>query len=386
MTNGVMGISLIAGSIAALHAAWWLLLALLALRCPSRRLPSPHGLRIAVVVPAHNESACIGRTLASLLAAEGSRASAILVVADNCSDDTAAVARTFGVTVLERNEPTVRGKSHALDFALAYLRSLQIPPEAVAFVDADSTVSGNFLARAGGRIGDGAKVVQVHYAVAPGESSLVRLRRLAFALAHWARPLGASRLGLGTTLKGNGMVLRWELVQDGFAGAGLAEDAAMTLALARRGIAVDFEPRATVWGEMAATYRQATVQDQRWEAGRFSLMSRALLIALRAAIRLRFRAAAGALEVASLPLTVVGLLALVPMAAVATGSLPASLAVSPLAVLGASVLTGWLAARVSRTDLAALITAPRFLAHKLRVLATLSLHRGPREWQRTARD
>ena len=95
----------------------------------------------------------------------------------------------------------------------------------------------------------------------------------------------AGCLGLGTSLKGNGMAMPWDVVRGGLGGAGLAEDAATSLWLARRGIAVRFEPSATVWGQMAASYEDAAVQDRRWEGGRFALMRDALGVTATASVR-----------------------------------------------------------------------------------------------------
>lgn len=69
--------------------------------------------RYVVLVPAHDESAVIADTLAGLAKAVGPSGQ-VLVIADNCSDDTAAIARRAGVRVLERTDTVRRGKGHAL--------------------------------------------------------------------------------------------------------------------------------------------------------------------------------------------------------------------------------------------------------------------------------
>ena len=181
------------------------------------------------------------------------------------------------------------------------------------------------------------------------------------------------------------MAMTWEVVRDGLGGAGLAEDAATSLWLARRGIAVRFEPAATVWGHMAASYDAASVQDRRWEGGRFGLMGKALLVAAAAAAQGRFAVAAGALEVAALPLTVVGALSMGVVVAGVAGVVPAWLALAAPGSLAAYVTIGWAAARVKPRDLAALLRAPRFVAYKAKIYISLMLRRGPRSWERTAR-
>ncbi len=78
--------------------------------------------RFVVVVPAHNEEAGIGETVASALAVDyPSELRVVLVVADNCSDATAARARDAGALVLERAHETLRGKGYALELAFEHV-------------------------------------------------------------------------------------------------------------------------------------------------------------------------------------------------------------------------------------------------------------------------
>jgi len=68
-----------------------------------------------IIMPAHNEVEVLGETLDQLLSVLPEGVS-VLVVADNCADQTADIARTHAVTVIEREEPSKRGKGHALAF------------------------------------------------------------------------------------------------------------------------------------------------------------------------------------------------------------------------------------------------------------------------------
>lgn len=372
------------GAVALVHGAWWTALAIAALRRP---VPSETGggMRFTVMVPAHDEELLVGDCVRSLLAAPWEPRPEVLVVADNCRDATSAVAADAGATVLERTDALNRGKSYALDFAIDQIRRRASQPDAVVVVDADSTVSDSFFAGLAHELGGGAQVCQAYYVVAGGDAPLTRLRRLAFMLVHWARPLGASRLGLGVGLKGNGMAFRWEIAREGLGGQGLTEDADTTLALAARGVAVAFAPGARVSGFMAANYADAGVQDQRWEGGRLALMGKALRVAAGALRRGDRRCAGAALEVAAPPLSVVAGLAVVGAAVSAVGAAPAWLGAAAVASVVAYAATGWTAARAGAQDLLALVQAPRFILHKLRVYAALAARRGPGSWERTTR-
>jgi 1,2-diacylglycerol 3-beta-glucosyltransferase len=365
------------------HAAFLATLVVIALPRPRLSIPPSQPLRMAIVVPAHNEEAIITACLQSLAAVRYEPRPRILVVADNCTDATAAVACDLGAEVLERNVPDLRGKSYALDFAIAHLAAA--PPDAVVFVDADTTVSQNLLLALSDRFARGAQAIQVHYAADTGETHLESLRSLAFLLVHWARPLGLSRLHLGSGLKGNGMAFMWPVVSAGVGGSGVTEDAAMTLSLARRGIAVAFEPRATVVGKMASDFATGRVQDERWEGGRFSLALSALDASVRAARRGHLPAAVASLEVMLLPLTILmALSALIVVAAFAGFGSPA-LAFAGGAGLVFYVIVGLVSARPTLSQVLSLAYAPRFVIYKLSVYGALLARRGPTAWERTTR-
>ena len=105
----------------------------------------PRSQRFDIVIPAHNEAGTISRTLASLRGIEWpSECYRILVVADNCTDNTAAIASKAGADVIARQEPHLRGKGYALQ--MGFQRSLELGwATAAAVVDADSEVSTNLL-------------------------------------------------------------------------------------------------------------------------------------------------------------------------------------------------------------------------------------------------
>jgi 1,2-diacylglycerol 3-beta-glucosyltransferase len=369
-----------------LHGVSWTLLGLVALRRPRRESVDP-GLvpSLAVVVPAHNEELLIGACLESILGATYPLPIEVVVVADNSSDRTAAIARDGGVTVLQRDDETRVGKSYALDFALAHLAANKIQPDAVVFIDADSEIDAALFEQIGHTFASGADAVQGYYRPAHSGDDLGQLRDIAFGLVHWARPLGMSRLGLGSGIKGNGFALRWQQVERGLGASGLAEDASLTVALARRGVAVKFVPRALLSAQMASGYSAARTQDERWERGRLSLLRASLAATFQALRRRRLPAAAGALDVASLPLSLLVAASLVSLGIAAVAGTSLVLSASALGSLVAYVAVGSLAARQPLSTVLALRHAPRFLLHKLSIYFSL-LRRREAKWQRTQRN
>src|SRR5665213_1837402 len=168
-----------------------------ALSLPKRQHAAPSKVdirqRVAVLVPAHNESVGILSTLDDIQAQllSGDR---LLVIADNCDDDTAAVAKAAGAEIVERNEPAKRGKGYALDFGLKHL-SLD-PPAIVIVIDADCRVEKGTLDQLAITCATTQRPVQaLDLMTAPDESSVnFRIAEFAWRVKNWVRPLGLSAL------------------------------------------------------------------------------------------------------------------------------------------------------------------------------------------------
>ena len=232
-------------------------------------------LSLALLVPAHDEESTIGRLLESTRALEyPSALFEVCVVADNCTDRTAEVARAAGARVEERFDEHARGKGYALRWLLARLRERGGRYDAFVVLDADTVVAPDLLRRLDAHFEAGSQVVQVYYSVLNvGESPLATLRYVALAALHYLRPLGRSRLGLSAGLKGNGMgFLASVLDEYGWEWFTLAEDVELHLALVAAGLRVDFVPETTVLADMPVTYTQAESQNERWERGRIEML------------------------------------------------------------------------------------------------------------------
>jgi len=268
-------LTLVAGGLAGLTG--YLLLLTGAALLGRRPAPPDAGQRrrFALLVPAHNEESTIGRLLESTgnLDYPPGRFE-VCVVADNCTDRTAEIARAAGVRVEERFDQQDRGKGYALRWLLARLRERGGRYDAFVVLDADTIVASDLLRRLDAHFEAGSRVVQVYYSVLNvGESPLATLRYVALAALHYLRPLGRSRLGLSVGLKGNGMgFLASVLDQYGWEWFTLAEDVELHLALVAAGLRVDFVPETTVLADMPVTFAQAASQNERWERGRIEML------------------------------------------------------------------------------------------------------------------
>ncbi|MCA1826854.1 MAG: glycosyltransferase family 2 protein [Myxococcales bacterium] len=351
---------------------------LFVLTLASRRREAPAGeesVRFDVVVPAHDEESGIARTVRSLLAVDyPSVLRRVIVVADNCTDATAARASEAGATVLVRSDPERRGKGYALAFAFD-----RCDADAVVVIDADTVVSPNLLRAFAARLQAGALAVQSASAVSNRDDSWrTRLMSLALALFNGVRSLGRDRLGLSCGLRGNGMCLSMAMLRTHPPRAfSLVEDLEYGIALGRAGVRVHFAPEAFVASEMVP--KGSVAQRRRWEGGRARLARQLALPLLRDAIRTRSAMLLDlALDLLVPPLSKLAL-------AIAIG-LSLSLALgAPLwpwllcaALLAVHVARGWQLSGVRLRDLACV---PAYVFWKL-----FAVRRAPpQEWQRTER-
>lgn len=373
-------------------SAYLLLFTLLSAQ-PAPPLRSSRRLRFDIIVPAHNEAAAISGVVAGLLKldwpADGFR---VVVVADNCTDATATLAREAGAQVLERHDTTLRGKGHALDFA--FRASLEKRwAYAVVVVDADSAVAPNLLEAFAARIESGAKAVQADYRVLNAHASWrTRLLTVALAAFHQVRSRARERLQLSCGLRGNGWCVTARLLrQVPYLAFSLAEDVEYGIDLGLAGYRVHYADETFVAATMVAGEEAARSQRQRWEGGRLQLARAKVLPLLkrgaapdgRVCLDLAFD-----LLVPPLSYAAAGVVVLMLLAGVAWFWHPALLVwwwVGLVCAVSLSlyVLRGWQLSGIGGRGLADLMRAPAFVAWKVLLMLRARL---PAEWVRTKRE
>ncbi|MFH1808784.1 MAG: glycosyltransferase [Pseudomonadota bacterium] len=369
-----------------------------ALAILARRMPTvarADGPCLAVVVPAHDEEAQIEATVRSVLATEYPPAQRrVLVVADNCTDATAARAQAAGAEILTRVDAQHRGKGFAL--ALAFDQLLDEGwADAVVVIDADTLVSSNLLGGFAARLQRGAQAIQAEYGVRNvDESWRTTLMTLALAMFHRTRSLARERLGLSCGLRGNGMCFSSALLrQVPHRASGLVEDVEYGVTLGLADVRVVYAADVEVRGEMAATGDAARSQRRRWEGGRLALLRQTVPSLLRAAWQRRSAVALDlALDqlvppLASLSLLVIGGCGVELGLWFAQGQLSWAAGPWALAVLGLALygLRGVQHSGLGWRALQALLYAPVYIAWKLGVVRVLSSRRSE-AWVRTRRS
>ncbi|MBI5548426.1 MAG: glycosyltransferase, partial [Deltaproteobacteria bacterium] len=244
-------------------SAYLALLAVLARRPPlPPALEQVPRLRFDLLVPAHDEAANIAATVKSLLALDyPASLRRVVVVADNCRDETARLAAEAGAAVWVREHRQRVGKGHALAFAFSRCLA-EGWSDAVVVVDADTLVSPSLLQAYSARLEQGARALQADYGVRnPDDSWRTRLAAIAFALFHTVRSLARERLGLSCGLRGNGMCFTTGLLREvPYAAFSLVEDVEYGLRLGEAGQRVWYADEARVYGEMVSTAHASASQ------------------------------------------------------------------------------------------------------------------------------
>ncbi len=387
----------IAGGLLAVFGVYLVVLVVAALFYRSGSLGEDHAAhhsRIAVLIPAHDEAAFIARCVASLRAQTyPAELREIVVIADNCSDDTAAVAASAGAEVLVRDEPASRGKGRALQWALDRLLIRSPPPDAVVIVDADSVAQVDFLSELVRRFEAGSDAVQGESLLTEDESTEGALRAAAFLLVNRARPMGRAVLHLPSGLSGNGMLFgRDVLVRHPWSAFTSAEDVEYHVKLRLAGVEVAFAQGAVLRSPPAPHARAAEQQQLRWEGGKLHLVRSQIPRLVGRALRERRPSLLDtALELAVPPLGFLAagafLLSAVGALLYATGLLSAWALITPLVALASIpvyVLVGFRAAEAPRSAYRSLVRAPGFVVSKtLRAYRLLRFRAD--SWVRTER-
>ena len=346
-----------------------------------------------IIVPAHDEEAVLPKTLPMLVDAARGRAR-VLVVADNCSDRTAAVAKELGAEVIERFDTSRRGKGFALDFAKHHLQ--RRPAEVVLIVDADCIMDGESISsmiQACASTGRPCQATNLQRP-SPNASPAVQLSTFAFYIKNVVRLRGLERLSGRAHLLGTGMAIPWKaLAEVELATSSIVEDLKLGQDLAERGHPPMLVEAANVWSS-AESDQNTLSQRRRWEGGFLANSLRVGPSLFGASLRGGdFGGMLAALNLMTPPFALLVLLDLTALAAAgmvawATGSEP-----WPIVVLAGSIVLAcvglvlaWLAGGSRFVTLGSLFRAPFYLAWKLPMYLSFARHGAPKDWQRTGRD
>lgn len=371
-------------------------------QAPTQQRPMGHKpIAATVLIPAHDEAHGIADTVAHVLARVASAASArpgdrwrVIVIADNCTDSTAELARAAGAEVLERRLASERGKA----FALAHgVRALDgDPPDVVVVVDADCRLEAGVLETIAPMAVAQGRPAQALYLLTlpPSPGVRDRISAFAFLFKNQVRALGLSALSLPCHLTGTGMAFPWSALRRvPLASSSIVEDLEYGLKLAMAGAPPVLCGDARIWSQLPQQASAATSQRRRWEHGFLSTM-----------LELAPRVIASGLRRGDVGLCALGLDLLVPPLSLFAMLLGATTAIAlVLASLGVAspapalfllllaagcalaVLAAWSQFGRALIPLATLLGAPLYVLWKIPIYVSF-LFRRERRWVRTERD
>ena len=353
-------------------------------------LPGSTPASAVLIIPAHNEELVIGDAVAALR--KSCRGSRILVVADNCADGTAELARTAGAHVVVRDEPDRRGKGYALAAARDQLRG--DPPDVVVVLDADCRIDQSSLSALIKSGADSGRACQAVYLFSSelGVPPLVQISNFAFMIKNLVRQRGLERLAGRVHLTGSGMAFPWStFAEANLGGANLVEDFALGIELAAGPAAPMLVEAARVWSSAASTSGTLS-QRSRWEGGflrtAWSAAPSALVTALR---RMDLRLLFAALDLFIPPvallvlLNAVGSVVAVAMILAAGEVWPAVVQIIAGLLALIALFAAWIREGRRFVSLFTLVRLPFYVLWKLPLYVNLFRRGAPKEWIRTER-
>jgi cellulose synthase/poly-beta-1,6-N-acetylglucosamine synthase-like glycosyltransferase len=349
--------------------------------------------RVAVLVPAHNESIGLLRTISGIKD-QMHTSDRVLVVADNCTDDTAAVAAAAGAEVVIRNDPDRKGKGYALSWGVHQL-SLA-PPDMVIMLDADCRLADAAMDRLVAACAATQRPIQaLDLMIVPDESRInSRVAEFAWRVKNWVRPLGLHALGLPCQLMGTGMAFPWNVLRSANLASGLiVEDLKLGLDLALAGNPPMFCPSAKVTSDFPLSMEALQSQRLRWEGGHIGMIAMEAPRLLFAAItRANVGLIALALDVAVPPLSLLGMLVI--GISVVSGLLTLfgisyvaiSISTTCLLLYLAGVFISWLKFGRDILPPRAILSLVTYVIAKLPLYRRILSGESPSEWIRTDRN
>ena len=226
--------------------------------------------KFMAIIPAHNEEAVVGNLIESLKNQNYNKdLYDIYVIADNCTDNTARVAKKAGAIVYERFDNTKKTKGYALDWFLQQKIQENADYNAVCIFDADNIVDKNFIKNMNKKLCQGEDVVQGYRDIKNPTDSWVTA---GYAIFYWTMHrfyhLARYNIGLSPLLNGTGFMVRFDILKpNGWKTVTLTEDIEFSLQRIIKGKRLGWATDAIVYDEQPVGFKQSWSQRSRWTVG-----------------------------------------------------------------------------------------------------------------------
>ncbi|MBR3883061.1 MAG: glycosyltransferase [Clostridia bacterium] len=231
--------------------------------------------KFMAVVPAHNEETVIRNLVESLVAQEYPKELYdIYVIADNCTDATAEIAKEAGAKVLKRFDEANKTKGHALNWFIKQKIEENADYDAMCVFDADNIVDKNFLKNMNKKLCQGEEVVQGYRDIKnPTDSWIASGYAIFYWMMHRFYHLARYNLGLSPLLNGTGFMVKFDLLKPhGWQTITLTEDIEYSLINIAQGRKLGWAVDAIVYDEQPVTFKASWSQRSRWTVGHLQCM------------------------------------------------------------------------------------------------------------------
>ena len=226
--------------------------------------------RFMAIIPAHNEEAVVGNLIESLKNQTYNKdLYDIYVIADNCTDNTAKIAKEAGAIVYERFDETKKTKGYALNWFLQQKIAEDAPYDAFFVFDADNIVDKNFIKNMNKKLCQGEDVVQGYRDIKnPSDNWITAGYAIFYWQMHRFYHLARYNLGLSPLLNGTGFMVRFDVIKpQGWDTETLTEDIEFSLKRIIKGKKLGWATDAIVYDEQPTGFRQSWSQRSRWTVG-----------------------------------------------------------------------------------------------------------------------
>ena len=233
--------------------------------------------RFMAIIPAHNEEAVVGNLIESLKNQTYNKdLYDIYVIADNCTDNTAKIAKEAGAIVYERFDETKKTKGYALNWFLQQKIAEDAPYDAFFVFDADNIVDKNFIKNMNKKLCQGEDVVQGYRDIKnPSDNWITAGYAIFYWQMHRFYHLARYNLGLSPLLNGTGFMVKFDVIKpQGWDTETLTEDIEFSLKRIIKGKKLGWATDAIVYDEQPTGFRQSWSQRSRWTVGHIQCIKR----------------------------------------------------------------------------------------------------------------
>jgi hypothetical protein CLOSPO_02461 len=230
--------------------------------------------RFIIALPANNEESVIGNLIKSLQMQDYDKSLYdIYVIADNCTDGTANVARENGAIVYERFDEDKKTKGYALNWFLDKMKDKKEDYDALLVFDADNVVDKNFLNVMNKKLCQGEVLVQGYRDIKNPTDTWVSG---GYAIFYWTMNrlyhLARYNMGLSPLINGTAFMVKWDiLIDEGWNTKTLTEDIEFALINISKGVKLGWAKDAIVYDEQPLTFKQSWKQRERWSVRTYSM-------------------------------------------------------------------------------------------------------------------